>query len=346
MNESMSFSSADAEVQWRVTVELGEINVIRDLKSSSKFTTFTFIFRVGQEAHSFTSRYSRLYKFQEALSKSEQFQKAFNYDPPSFPSKSYFTDYTKAKNYQKRAKKLHKWFEEILKQPAVLTDKTFQSGIHLPKHLQDKMTEIGIDWANMKRVLKLHHAHNNTNTGRRQQQKPKKVRPHPRSGRIDPKLQQLGFEKEGGNGMIIDEAITATSTPDKIDDVQPVASPAMTQLEVASFLSQLQQNTEDLLIDVTFEQEDMAIHSGHCDADKIEAARCFTLSQVLPSFLMPDDPLRSEPFQENTQMINEELLRMMDDEYRRNREKHLESVDKIAYEIRDLILSNCELLKE
>merc|ERR1719242_799324 len=199
MNESMSISSADTEVQWRVTVELTEPKVVRDLKSSSKFTTFTFIFRVGQEAHSFTSRYSRLYKFQEALSKSEQFQKAFKYDPPSFPSKSYFTDYTKPKNYQKRNKKLHKWFEEILKKPAVLTDKTFQSGIHLPKHLQDKMTEIGIDWANMLRVFNMHnHAHSNTHPGsRRPQQKPKKVTKHPRSGRIDPKLQPLGFEKEG-----------------------------------------------------------------------------------------------------------------------------------------------------
>ena len=113
-----------------------------------------------------------------------------------------------------------------------------------------------------------------------------------------------------------------------------------------SLLTKLQQQTEELLVDVTFEQENMAIHSGNYDAARIDAAKCFDLSDVLPPFLMPNDPFRLEPFDDNKQMINAELLKMMDDNHRETRDKYLESVDKIAYEIRDLILSNCELLKE
>ena len=102
MNESMSVSSADAEIQWGVQVELGKIQVVKDSKSGKQFTTFTFRFKIGQAGlllpaalyiaihsmhsnaivplavHDFTSRYSRLYKFQDDLSKNERFQKAFN----------------------------------------------------------------------------------------------------------------------------------------------------------------------------------------------------------------------------------------------------------------------------
>merc|ERR1719474_751346 len=130
MLNSPSISSGDADVQWRVQVELGDIRV-KNTKSSGKYTTFTFRFRVGQSVHEFTSRYSRLHKFQSELSKQEIFQRAFKYDPPSFPSKSYFTDYTKPKNYKKRAKKLEEWFQKLLLKPAILKDPVFQKGIDL-----------------------------------------------------------------------------------------------------------------------------------------------------------------------------------------------------------------------
>merc|ERR1719242_2189280 len=152
MDESVS--SADSQIQWGVQVELGKIQVVKD--ASGKFTTFTFHFRIGQTVHDFTSRYSRLYKFQESLLKSERYQKAFMGDPPPFPSKSYFTDYTKPKNYRKQANKLLEWFQQILSKPTVLMDSKFQKGIHLRKSLQDKMTEIAIDLANRNKVLNMY----------------------------------------------------------------------------------------------------------------------------------------------------------------------------------------------
>ena len=254
-------------------------------------------------------------------------------------SGSYFTDYTKAKNYNKRAHKLLKWFETLLSKPAVLRDKTFQKGIHLPKHLADKMTEIAIDWANRDRCIKM-----STKTG--------KPRPTRQSDRYSNGQNGREIQKIRSRKQLLDDDELEDNEPHVITSAAPNSMTTdpdlrvMSQQQIDSFLTKLQQDTEELLVDVTFEQESMAIHSGNYDAAKIDAAKCFHLSEVLPPFLMPNDPLRSEPFDDNKLMINRELLRMMDGDYRKECEKHLESVDKIAYEIRDLILSNCELLKE
>jgi len=353
MNESISVSS-DADVQWGVQVELGNILVVKDTKSSGKFTTFTFRFRIGQSVHEFTSRYSRLYKFQEALSKQETFQKAFKYDPPPFPSKSYFTDYTKPKNYKKRAKKLEEWFKQLLLKPTILRNHVFQKGIDLNKPLQDKMTEIAIDLGNRDVILKTYdrkkgkHKRRPVGDGRAFHNDPRGKGRYP-----EPKMQNMGSSTasilDDQDGTVSnEESMTRQSGSLDADDDSKGKQPAirkMSQQQLASFLSALQHETEQDLIDVTFEQENMAIHSGIYDAAKIEAAKCFYLSEVLPSFLMPNDPFRDEPFPENAQRINAELLRMMDSGHRREREEHLEAVDKSAYEIRDLILSNC-LLKQ
>eukprot|EP01084_Bolivina_argentea_P082584 149520_1 len=142
-----------SDIQWAVHVDLGPCRVVKDEKG--RFTTFTFKFRIGQENHEFTSRYSKLYKFHESLSKNEVFQKAFNYDPPKFPPKSWMTDFTKPKNYKKRAKKLLDYFEILVSKPLVLRDKLFQKGIHLPKALQKTMSQIAVDLQSRKRVIDL-----------------------------------------------------------------------------------------------------------------------------------------------------------------------------------------------
>lgn len=263
---------------------------------------------------------------------------------------SYFTDYTKPKNYNKRAHKLLKWFELLLSKPAVLRDKTFQKGIHLPKHLQDKMTEIAIDWTAMKRVLDMHSKHKTGKTTRRHvsDSSTRQSDSH-RNGQYRKDIQHRGSNKrsfDDDEGAMSNEEYTAHQSGLKRTSSSDQVMRVMSQQQIESLLTKLQQQTEAILVDVTFEQESMAIHSGNYDATKIDAAKCFDLCDVLPSFLMPIDPLRSEPFHDNKQMINAELLKMMDDDHRETRDKYLESVDKIAYEIRDLILSNCELLKD
>lgn len=99
-------------------------------------------FRIGEETHSFTSRYNRLYKFHESLLKNEDFQKSFNYNPPDFPPKSWFTDFTKPKNYKKRANKILKYFSILTSKPSILRNKQFQKGIDLPPNLQKLISQI------------------------------------------------------------------------------------------------------------------------------------------------------------------------------------------------------------
>eukprot|EP00483_Globobulimina_turgida_P010134 UN10153 len=123
-----------------VKVELGPCRVVRDEKG--KFTTYTLNFRIAQETHSFTSRYAKLYKFHESLLKNEEFQKSFAYNPPDFPPKSWFTDYSKPKNYRKRAHKILKYFKILTSRPSILRNKQFQKGIDLPVNLQKLIKQI------------------------------------------------------------------------------------------------------------------------------------------------------------------------------------------------------------
>ena len=101
-----------------VIVELGECVVEQDGKH--KHTNYTFNFTIGEKKHQLIARYSVLRSEYEKLTKNASFQKAFNGKPPKFPSKGLFTDYTKPKNYSKRAKELLTYFESIITHPLVL----------------------------------------------------------------------------------------------------------------------------------------------------------------------------------------------------------------------------------
>eukprot|EP01084_Bolivina_argentea_P164091 285328_1 len=108
-----------------IKVQLRECTVIRTGKKA--YTRYTFEFIIRKDRHKFTSRYSKLHALHQSM------KKEIN-ELPKFPSKDIFTNYTKQKNYQKRAKELLIYFQSLILNPLVLKNELFINSIHLTYH--------------------------------------------------------------------------------------------------------------------------------------------------------------------------------------------------------------------
>ena len=71
------------------------------------------------------------------MTRSGILDRAFDFNPPAFPSKEWRKDMTKPKNYQKRSSQLLKYFQCLVSKPIILQDTLFQKGIQLPKQMCD-----------------------------------------------------------------------------------------------------------------------------------------------------------------------------------------------------------------
>eukprot|EP01084_Bolivina_argentea_P085692 154896_1 len=123
-----------------VDVEFIACAVVKVNKKS--FINYNFKFTIGDETHYLTSRYSSLRAIHDSYKKDNLFQKAFNGNIPKFPSKRLFTDYTKPKNYQKRAKELENYFKLLISNSLILNNSFFQNSIKLNHELKQLMTSI------------------------------------------------------------------------------------------------------------------------------------------------------------------------------------------------------------
>eukprot|EP01083_Nonionella_stella_P213655 770421_1 len=124
-------------------VELTQFKIISN-GTRQKYTEYTFTFKIGHKTkyktHSISARYSKLYKLNQSLLKHHKFHKLFKYNPPKFPPKGWFTDYTKSKNYTNRGNALLSYFKQLIKNHA-LKLKYVQKILLFPKSLR-----IYIDW--------------------------------------------------------------------------------------------------------------------------------------------------------------------------------------------------------
>eukprot|EP01084_Bolivina_argentea_P164092 285331_1 len=110
-----------------IKVQLRECTVIRTGKKA--YTRYTFEFIIRKDRHKFTSRYSKLHALHQSM------KKEIN-ELPKFPSKDIFTNYTKQKNYQKRAKELLIYFQSLILNPLVLKNELFINSIHLTHYFK------------------------------------------------------------------------------------------------------------------------------------------------------------------------------------------------------------------
>ena len=118
-----------------VNVELDKVNVLKD--GNKSYVSYVFKFIIGSKIHKFNTRYSELLLLHKSFIKNKIFETVFkNYNFPKFPSKHIMTDYTKSKNYNKRAQKLLKYFKLIISKRILLKNKLFQNGIKLPPDLK------------------------------------------------------------------------------------------------------------------------------------------------------------------------------------------------------------------
>ena len=144
---SLSFHNSP-EVQWAVQVSLGECEVKKDNDTNKLYTTYTLIFRIGDDTHKLISRYSELLSIHESLEKQGLLAHAWrsnSLSKPVFPAKTWFKDMTKPKNYTKRAQEILKYFQKLTSKPRILSDSKFQKGIQLPKKLRKNIKDIAKD---------------------------------------------------------------------------------------------------------------------------------------------------------------------------------------------------------
>merc|ERR1712087_513444 len=109
------------------------------------------------------------------------------------------------------------------------------------------------------------------------------------------KIQQMVTRPpDDGDIMSTPEAVTEkdVDTEDDAKQERPDrrVKAAVSPQQMAVHLSRLLKETEYKLVDVTVAHENMAIHTRNYDEDKLDAAQCFPLSDVLPQHLMVEPP--------------------------------------------------------
>ena len=333
-------SSNDGDVQWGIHVELGPCRVIKG--TGGKFTTYTFHFKIANEVHEFSSRYSKLYHFHQSLSKSEVFQKAFNYDPPKFPPKYLFKDFTKPKNYRQRGKQLLLWFRFLLSKPLILRDKIFQKGIHLQKELQIKMSQIAIDLQSRKRVINLYANHNhNHNHNHHHNNNHNHNNHHIKKTQI---IHNKPIIKQPNNNNNDKDDDDEEDNNHQEDEIQ--------EFDLSLLLNKIKQETENEFIfcDDNLFQETI-LNETNYDFDKINELEIFSIYDILPSHLLltntKNNDNDNDNYNKNTFEINKRLLSILNEKENgeNNKLNNIDNklIDDISFDIRDQILLNCEI---
>eukprot|EP01084_Bolivina_argentea_P166182 288584_1 len=126
-------------VKMSISLSLGACIVLQH--SNKKYTVYSFNLQMMNESHSFTARYSSLAQFHQSLFENEIIKNSFGDNPPSFPSKNWWKDFTKSENYNERANKLLKYFQALVTKESVITSHIFHNGVYLPKHFRDILSK-------------------------------------------------------------------------------------------------------------------------------------------------------------------------------------------------------------
>eukprot|EP01084_Bolivina_argentea_P100295 180117_1 len=348
-----------------VRVELGPCRVVRDEKG--KFTTYTLNFRIGEETHSFTSRYAKLYKFHESLLKNEEFQKSFAYNPPDFPPKAWFTDFTKPKHYRKRANKILKYFKILTSKPSILRNKQFQKGIDLPQSLQKLIKQIAkglqskhyIEKNYNKKLKHSPHSKSNSSTPNDKYSKAKmqqKILKHNRKDMIEPvsnfnnnkdilsyeqKQELLEYNRNifkkdinnmSDNKATMNDKKWKHKKINKKTDIENEIN--LNSLEL--LLKNLENETDKMFVDIVdgIEIKEENLNNDYeIDDNIINNLNIFCIDNILPNHLI------------NDKMDNKiDMKCVIDmDLFNRMNKNDLDKIDDIAFDIRDAIINACEI---
>ena len=331
-------------------------------------------FRIGEETHSFTSRYAKLYKFHESLLKNEDFQKSFSYNPPDFPPKSWFTDFTKPKNYKKRANKILKYFRILTSRPSILRNKQFQKGIDLPPNLQKLISQIAKGLQSKKFIEKNYNKKlnrsphsksstpsmnkkklNNNNKTQRLNKKGKKginqsiqIFDENESSQQKYNKHKTGMKKErdiidnrtkmrDNDGTMYDNK-NNIKTGHKIEfEYHGKEKQESPKLEI--LLKDLEIETDKLLIDIIDGieiKENMENYNIDIDDEMINDLKIFDINDILPYSVLMNDINDDYNKYNNNDKINVNLFKMMN-------EIEIEQINDIALDIRDAIITACEI---
>eukprot|EP01083_Nonionella_stella_P029445 81054_1 len=328
-----------------VQVELGPICVVRDEKG--KFTTYTLNFRIAEETHTFTSRYAKLYKFHESLLKNEDFQKSFGYNPPDFPPKSWFTDFTKPKHYKKRANKILKYFKILTGRPSVLRNKQFQKGIDLPSNLQKLIKQIAKAskqaqkhgkqaQKHTKQVHSPDHRNHKDRSNRSNKHKSKSSSRHDHKLHISsrrPHSSMEYFEKMeqySQNGQL--------KHNNKYNHTHTAMQTSSSRKNLEILLKDLEGKTDEMFVDIIdgegFEMKEHIDQLEYHEA-MVDDMYLFQIEQVLPKHLL--HTMDTKPYENKLNATKiEQLFQLMD-------ENDMNDIDDISLDIRDAIITACEI---
>lgn len=148
---------------WNVQVELGQPEVLSD--GAGRYTVYTLLFRVGTQNFTFQSRYRNLWSFNEKVSsfdfggKRKQNQVRI----PKFPPKTWLSDMTKPRNYEKRAQELLIYFRDLIKNPSFLRWQVFHNLLDLPEELRKQFKKIADDMESKTQLMQNIKTENVTN---------------------------------------------------------------------------------------------------------------------------------------------------------------------------------------
>lgn len=129
---------------WNVQCDLGQPEVLSD--GAGRYTVYTLLFRIGTQNYTFQSRYRNLWTFNEKVSSFDFGGKRKNQVRiPKFPPKTWLSDMTKPKNYEKRAHELLIYFRDLIKHPSFLRWQVFHNLLELPEELRKQFKKIADD---------------------------------------------------------------------------------------------------------------------------------------------------------------------------------------------------------
>jgi len=117
--------------------------------NAGRYTSYNFKFQIGTGLHMFKARYSVLWKFNEKLVMNSGAQAHL----PKFPPKTWLSDMTKPKNYNKRADELFSYFKTLLKDPKFLKWHEFHKLLNLGPELRSKVMEIADSMISQRHVI-------------------------------------------------------------------------------------------------------------------------------------------------------------------------------------------------
>eukprot|EP01083_Nonionella_stella_P123082 370669_1 len=143
-----------------VKVEVGEPQVISHNKP---FVVYTFYFEFGHIRHPLSARFSTLLDFHRKLMRDRSASALFHGRFAAravFPSKRWFTDMTKPKNYEARTAELHRYFCALVTSCALLCLPVFHDQLGLDDEGRKTMVEVA---QRMQEAAERAHSHSTQN---------------------------------------------------------------------------------------------------------------------------------------------------------------------------------------